>query len=143
MRLSGFSPIITTASPHNIDTLKSFGATHVLDRKLADEELLAEVAKLSGGHVDIVYDGISSDVTQNLGFDLVSPAGTLVIVNPEKLTDERKGSGKSVSVVRTAGVTSLPPNREFGPVFAQSLEGLLEDGLIKVCSFSSSSLDTH
>ena len=31
-KLSGFSPIITTASLKNTDFLKSLGATHVIDR---------------------------------------------------------------------------------------------------------------
>ncbi|HEV7737525.1 MAG TPA: hypothetical protein VGO47_09170, partial [Chlamydiales bacterium] len=32
-KLSGFSPIATTASTHHTDYLKSLGATHVIDRK--------------------------------------------------------------------------------------------------------------
>ncbi|KAF8510033.1 hypothetical protein JB92DRAFT_2728841 [Gautieria morchelliformis] len=35
-RLSGFSPIVVTASLHNSDLAKSLGATHLIDRKMDD-----------------------------------------------------------------------------------------------------------
>ena len=38
-KLSGFSPIITTASKHNETYLKSLGATHVIDRSIPLSEL--------------------------------------------------------------------------------------------------------
>ncbi|KAG6372052.1 chaperonin 10-like protein [Boletus reticuloceps] len=45
-KLSGFSPIITTASLHNEDLLLSLGATHILDRKLPNAALIKRVREL-------------------------------------------------------------------------------------------------
>ena len=44
-KLSGFNPIITTASLHNTDALKEIGATHVLDRNLPSDALFAEIKR--------------------------------------------------------------------------------------------------
>ena len=46
--LSGFSPIHTTASPHNISALTALGANHVLDRALVADTLLREVRACPG-----------------------------------------------------------------------------------------------
>ena len=62
--MSGFSPIITTASPGNAPYLTSLGATHVLDRHAPLEHPLARrqgpderlQRRLGGGreHVELV-----------------------------------------------------------------------------------------
>ena len=66
-RLSKFSPIIATASPHNEALLKSLGATHVIDRSLPASTIAAEVEKIADGKpVELVYDAISLLDTQAL-----------------------------------------------------------------------------
>ncbi|KAF8972287.1 chaperonin 10-like protein [Flammula alnicola] len=78
-KLSGFSPIITTASQKHADFLKSLGASHVLDRSLPAASLY-------------VYDSISSEDTQRVGLDLLSPGGQLTLVLPSvvKPTEDKR-----------------------------------------------------
>jgi NADPH:quinone reductase-like Zn-dependent oxidoreductase len=79
-KLSGFNPIITTASLKHTDYLKSFGATHVLDRNLPAPDIKSEVRKIASRPVEYVYDAVSSSETQNLGLDLLVPGGSLLVV---------------------------------------------------------------
>ncbi|RPD60291.1 GroES-like protein [Lentinus tigrinus ALCF2SS1-7] len=79
-RLSGFSPIITTASLHNAPFLKSLGATHVIDRKLPAEQIKAEAIKLGGGLFEYVFDAVSVAETLELGYALTAPKGDLMVV---------------------------------------------------------------
>ena len=81
-KLQGFSPIITTSSLKHEEWLKSLGATHVLDRRLAPEAILAELQKITGGApIEYVYDAISLPDTEPLAYDALAPGGALTVVN--------------------------------------------------------------
>lgn len=77
MKLSGYSTIITTASFHNSDLLKSLGATHVIDRK---GSVVSEVKKILDGPICLAYDAVSSKETQAQALDIVAPGGQVVSV---------------------------------------------------------------
>ncbi|TBU28869.1 GroES-like protein [Dichomitus squalens] len=130
-RLSGFSPIITTGSLHNTDLLKSFGATHVLDRKLSDEEIKAQVTQIAGGPVELVYDAVSTTATLPLAPALTAPGGNVIVVQfvPEELIAQAEKDGKAVHMVH--GVFRTPINREIGGTLLGKLPELLESGDIK------------
>ncbi|KAF9233968.1 chaperonin 10-like protein [Melanogaster broomeanus] len=65
-KLSGFSPIITTASPHNTDLLKHLGATDVIDRNDTPASFTASVARITGGHpISLVYDSVAHEDTSS------------------------------------------------------------------------------
>ncbi|TBU38167.1 GroES-like protein [Dichomitus squalens] len=129
--LSGFSPIITTASLHNADLLKSFGATHVLDRKLPAEEIRARVSEIAGGPVGLVYDTVSVSATFPLAVALAAPGSTVLTVQwaPEELVAQAMKDGKAVHMV--LGFYNAPVNREIGATLLASLPELLESGDIK------------
>lgn len=96
-RLSGFSPIIATASPHNTAYLKSLGATHVVDRSAP---LASSVQAITSEPISIVYDSISLEETQTPAYDILAPNGKLIIllgstVEQEKLTEGEK-QGKTL-----------------------------------------------
>ncbi|KAI0091060.1 GroES-like protein [Irpex rosettiformis] len=95
-KLSGFSPIITTASPRNADLLKSLGATHVVDRSLP---LAPAVKAITSEPIKIVYDAISLKVTQQAGYDVVTPGGTLIIVLSLEVDKNAIDSSKSIAQV--------------------------------------------
>ncbi|KAJ2917357.1 hypothetical protein MD484_g3070, partial [Candolleomyces efflorescens] len=80
-RLSGFSPIITTASTKHEEFLKSLGATHVLDRNASLSDAKASVARITAKPIKVIVDTISSEETQTLGFNLLAPGGQLAIDN--------------------------------------------------------------
>ncbi|KAI0788289.1 GroES-like protein [Fomes fomentarius] len=128
LRLSGFSPIITTASLRNADIVKSVGATHVVDRSLPSAALIEEIQKIAGGPIELVYDSISASDTLKVGYDLVAPGGSLVIVSHfhDKLPEY-----KEVNVVTAFGMLAVPENHEFSARLAREVERLLEQGLFK------------
>ncbi|TBU21579.1 GroES-like protein [Dichomitus squalens] len=131
VRLSGFSPIITTGSLHNTDLLKSFGATHVLDRKLSDEEIEAQVTQIAGGSVDLVYDAVSVGGTFPLALALTAPGGNMLVVQvaPDKIVEEARKDGKTVHKIH--GVFRTPINHEISRTLLAKLPDLLESGDIK------------
>ncbi|KAI0760989.1 GroES-like protein [Trametes elegans] len=130
-RLSGFSPIITTASLKNAPLLKSFGATHVLDRNLSATELWEEVVQIASGPLSAVFDAISLRETQNAAFDLLAPGGKLVTVLPPNIDEDRQKNANGRTVTRTAGIVHNPQNVEFGKELFESLTGFLDSGELK------------
>ncbi|GLB40684.1 putative alcohol dehydrogenase GroES-like domain [Lyophyllum shimeji] len=124
-RLSGFSPIITTASSKHADYLKSLGATNVLDRSLSLESLQAEIKKLTNTPVDIVFDAISSKETQQTGHDLLVPGGHLVTVLPLAITKSEK-----IGHVGVQGILRLPQNQELLRALYSNFTQLLEEKAI-------------
>ncbi|KAI0741795.1 hypothetical protein C8Q80DRAFT_1123590 [Daedaleopsis nitida] len=83
----GFSPIITTSSLKHTNLLRSLGATHVLDRSLAPQEILAELPTLAAGKPLVVaYNAIGEDALHHLAYDALTPGGALVVVDPRMST---------------------------------------------------------
>ncbi|EPT05495.1 hypothetical protein FOMPIDRAFT_83158 [Fomitopsis schrenkii] len=129
-KLSGFSPIITTASLHNTDLLRSLGATHVVDRKLASERLREEISKITKEPLDVIFDAISLPETQLLAYELLAQGGTLALVLNPAIPVEKIVSGKRV--VKMWGVTMFPEeNRVASAQFYKKLTAWLEEGIIK------------
>lgn len=128
-KLSGFSPIITTASSHHTSYLKSLGATHIIDRHIPLSSLPAEVANITKDPIEIVYDSISTDDTQQAGYDLLAPGGQIVVtLNPSV----KKTDGKEI--IHVFGSVTVPVNADLGASLYGKLTGLLEKGAIKVRS---------
>ncbi|CAA7269957.1 unnamed protein product [Cyclocybe aegerita] len=127
-RLSGFSPIVTTASLKHTEYLKSLGATHVLDRHLSSDALKAEVAQATiGKPVEIVYDAVSLEETQKLGLELVAPGGQLVI----DFTPAVKSQDGKTVIFFLAGLR-MPNNLELlETLYHEKIAGFLERGVIK------------
>ncbi|CAA7269964.1 unnamed protein product [Cyclocybe aegerita] len=127
-RLSGFSPLIVTASLKHTDFLKSLGATHVLDRNLQLDAVREELDKITGGKaVKIVYDAISLAATQKLAWDLVGPGGQLIVVLSAEVEPE---DGKVIVSVLSG--LRMPNNLEpLEELYNRHIAGLLERGVIK------------
>ncbi|KAI0071249.1 GroES-like protein [Panus rudis PR-1116 ss-1] len=133
-RLSGFSPIIVTASLKHTELLKSFGATHVLDRSLPFDQLAAEIKKIAGAPISYLYDGIGEADVQKLGYELLAPGGTLMDVmfaTPElkQILAADNTSGKKF--VFTHGGFDYGNFKELGREFVPKLPELLEKGEIR------------
>lgn len=134
-KLSGFNPILTTASPHNAPLLKTFGATHVVDRKLSVEKIIAEIHAIAGGPVDLVYDTVSEDSTLALAEAAVRQGGQVVVVDPGKGELFQKLFGpKGVEWVIARGIQSSERNKGALAGLWRKLPGLLEEGVLKVRS---------
>lgn len=128
-RLSGFSPIIATASLHNTDLLRSLGATHVVDRNLDHATTTAEITKLAGAPIKFVYDSVALQDTQNIAIDILAPGGYLILTLDSQLPEE-KTAGKSL--VKVFGNVHPENNRKTGVALYNKLTELLATGSVIV-----------
>ncbi|KAI0640984.1 GroES-like protein [Trametes meyenii] len=131
VRISGFSPIITTASPHNQEYLRSLGATHVLDRHLPEDTLIERVHKIAGvEYFDLVYDAVCRPETLPIGYAMTAPTGEFVILSPGDmgvLVDEKLP--KTVHLAN--GLLNAPVNKVVSESLRASIGALLESGELK------------
>lgn len=129
-KLSGFSPIITTASPANQDELKALGATDVIDRHLTGNEFKAALQKVTQQSIGVIYDVISSTGTQQAAWSVLAQSGTLVLTLSPVVGEEE---GKGRSVIATYGYPYAQPNQALCRASWSVLEKWLKEGVIKVC----------
>ena len=130
-RLSGFSPIITTASPHNASLCQSLGATHVIDR--SSKTVVSDIkAVLGNKEAKVVYDAVSEKETQGAALEVVAPGGVLVLVdvmNPE--VDAAKDSSKHVHIFNVIGNVHTDGLRKLGvSLYAKLTELLAENAIV-------------
>ncbi|EJD07037.1 GroES-like protein [Fomitiporia mediterranea MF3/22] len=125
-KLSGFSPIIATASLHNSDFLESLGANHVIDRKADVPSKVKEI--LGDTPVALVYDAVSEKDTQQQAWDVLGPGGTLVLILREAYVDKNKGKTVIDTVFADLHSSEL---RQLGASLQSKLTRLLETGAIK------------
>jgi NADPH:quinone reductase-like Zn-dependent oxidoreductase len=130
-RLSGFYPIITTASPRNEDLVRDYGATHFFDRNLSGKQLLAAINKVTDSAIGLVYDAISLPETQSVGWELLANNGTLVLTLPPTVEEDE---GKGRKAFQTLGTPHVPQNGELGSSSWAMVEEWLSEGTIQVCS---------
>ncbi|KAJ7627495.1 chaperonin 10-like protein [Mycena rosella] len=133
-RLSGFSPIITTASLKHESFLKSLGATHVIDRSLPDTEVVKAVAALAAT-LSVVFDTISTKETHELGFEILKDSKkyskgdkTLLEIIPIPIAEAEK---EGINVYMGWSASEWPQYNALSREMYSSLEGLLADGTIK------------
>ncbi|KAF8138742.1 chaperonin 10-like protein [Boletus edulis] len=126
-KLSGFSPIITTASLHNKDFLISLGATHVLDRTIPVTALRDQVAQITHVPLTYIFDAVSLEETQQTALSLLAPGGTLIVVTMPCVNGDK--DNKEVRLV--IGSFHFPQNHAVGVKFSIALTKWLEEGTIK------------
>ncbi|EMD31530.1 hypothetical protein CERSUDRAFT_162969 [Gelatoporia subvermispora B] len=131
VRLAGFGPIITTASLKNTTLLNELGATHVLDRDLPPEALLAQIAALANAPIEIVFDAVSLPQTQNAAFDILTPEGQVIIVTQDAIDQEKKRLAPRKRAVVVLGNVSAPGREQTGRGLYAKLTELVGSGAIK------------
>ncbi|KAG2087811.1 chaperonin 10-like protein [Suillus discolor] len=127
-RLSGFSPIITTASPAHEVYLKSLGATHVLNRHLSADVVKAAIDGFTKNPIKYVYDAISLPETQRVGWSILDAKGCLVLTLPASVKEDE---GKERQVIVTFGSPHAKENKELCKGSWAILSQWLEAGTIK------------
>lgn len=125
-KLSGFSPIITTASLSNTELVKSLGATHVIDRSVDLATALAPITA-TAGPLKHIFDAIGEVETQEASYAVLADGGKLITVGHVPI----KAPVPEKEVIEVWGATYIPPNRAFGVVLLEKLTGLLESGEFK------------
>jgi len=128
-RLSGFSPIIATASLKHESYLKSLGATHVFNRNLSGDDLKAAISKVTSSPIEVVYDAISLDGTQQIGWSLLGTKGALILTLPASV---KENEGKQRRAIPTFGSPHAQENKSLCSGSWAKLGQWLEDGSIKV-----------
>jgi NADPH:quinone reductase-like Zn-dependent oxidoreductase len=129
-RLSGFSPIIVTASAHNTELLQSLGATHIIPRSVPLSSLPSEIAKITTEPVEIVFDSISLPETQLAGINVLAPNGTIIVLLGP--TQEAKDKAGSKEFAHVFGSFAPPATRPMGYALTEQLPTYIADGLLKV-----------
>jgi hypothetical protein len=104
----------------------------VLDRDMDFVSLPLEIAKITSGPIEIVFDAVSSAETQKIAYSLLAPDGILMLVLPFSLGDEHKDEKKVICV---NGSPFAPANKEVSTGLYANLTSYLEQGLIKVYIF--------
>lgn len=138
-RLSGFSPIITTASLRNTDLLKSLGATHVIDRNIPASAFASEIANTTTAPILLVFDAVATTDTQQLGYDTLAEGGDIVVVLDSSI---KETPGSTKKVLGVLGNVQVPTNRAIGRALAQYLPKVLEAGdlIVRISFFLQSSV---
>jgi len=127
-RLSGFYPIIATASPRNEQLVKSYGATHFFDRHLSGNQLKAAISEVTDNLVGVVYDAISLPETQRIGWELLAENGLLVLTQAAEVKEDE---GKGRKAIYTLGYPHVPQNRELCLNSWAMVEKWLSEGAIQ------------
>ncbi|TFK53688.1 GroES-like protein [Heliocybe sulcata] len=127
-KLSGFSPIIATASPKHTSFLNSLGVDHVIDRNSPLSELKSQLAQLTKSPLEVVYDAVSFAETQQAGYDVLAPGGSIVIVLNDQINKE---ASADKTVVHVFGSAHVPIYRATSVSLYNKLTSLVEKGEIK------------
>jgi len=136
-KLSGFSPIITTASLSNTDALKKIGATHVLGRDLSANDLISQVGKITDSmktSLEYVYDVVAAEATQKLSVDLVqtlshNKGGYIAVASPHILVSP---PSDKIKIAKVFGAPAAYNDELFKYLYQNLLYGWLEKGVIVV-----------
>ncbi|MCJ1467863.1 hypothetical protein MMC07_006488 [Pseudocyphellaria aurata] len=80
--LAGFGRIVTTAGLTNEAELRSYGATHVIDRHAADVE--QQIRNIVGDDLIYAFDAVNTDHTLGVSVLSGSKQGTLACIVPGK-----------------------------------------------------------
>ncbi|KAG2361296.1 GroES-like protein [Suillus spraguei] len=127
-RLSGFYPIITTASPSNEELVRNYGATHFFDRNLSGEQLKTAISKVTDSPIGVIYDAISLPETQSVAWELLANDGVLIVT---LFASVKEDEGKGRKVVHTFANPHAPQNEELCHRSWALVEKWLSEGTIK------------
>lgn len=129
-KLSGFSPIITTASPKYEAALKALGATHFLDRNAPVAEV--QIKAITSSPIQTIIDSISSAETQKQGLEILAPGGKQIIMLQPEAFWEVEGKKQNKTVLPVIGSKKYPEHAEVMRELYHNFTTLLENGDIKV-----------
>jgi len=82
LKLADYTRIITAASPKHHDSLRSFGAAHIIDYN--SPTFAGDIVSAAGGKVPLVLDCISAEGTLAAISKVLSPEGAIGVLLPVK-----------------------------------------------------------
>ncbi|KAI0783892.1 GroES-like protein [Irpex lacteus] len=126
-KLSGFNPIIATASLKNTELLKSLGATHVIDRHA---DLVTSVSNITSESIKFVYDTIGNKQAAEPAYTILASGGTFINLNAPSPIDEAK-QDSTKRVANVFGIAHDPSQHAVAVSVWANVTKLLEAGDIK------------
>ncbi|CAE6364891.1 unnamed protein product [Rhizoctonia solani] len=126
-RITGFSPIVTTASAQHTDFLKSIGATYIFDRDVGAKTIQSAFAT----PVSLVLDAVSVESTQSLAYEVLTtpspvPGAHLSIARPLVDAVKEKNVDNRVTINYFFGSSHM--HRDLSIPFWQSVGQWIKDG---------------
>ncbi|KAM3076116.1 hypothetical protein ACMFMG_006369 [Clarireedia jacksonii] len=132
-KLAGIGKIVVTASLSNESELKSYGATHVVDRHGTDSEVEARVRQIVGDDLIYVYDAINDEHTLAVSLLSSTKKGKVATLVPPKLAESTSASKKNYDISHVVGVAQFHP--ELAAATFGALPELIDSGKIKPLNF--------
>jgi NADPH2:quinone reductase len=118
--------------------LKSYGATHVIDRHGGEEAVVERIRSVVGDDLIYAFDAINPPADQTLGLNAMSSSkkGKLARLRPHGEIDATKVVGKNAGfeVFNVFGSSQVKPDLAY-PFWERAPE-YLTSGLIKLTKFS-------
>jgi NADPH2:quinone reductase len=130
-RLSGlFSTIVAIAGPRHSAALRSFGATHVVDRHGDESEVISRVRSIVGDDCMFVVDAVNHEHTLGVACLSNSKKGRMATLCPGEADCKRIGEKKAgFDKVFSSGASQNAP--DLARKFWAALPGWLENGQVK------------
>jgi NADPH2:quinone reductase len=136
-KMVGFGKIVVIAGKGGEEELKGYGATHVVDRRLSNEEIKKAVMEIVGGNkVKYVYDALNFDHTLAVSLLSDEEKGVVAVLLPTKVLDEEKigRKEKGYEVMRVFGASHAQPEF-FAELFWKNMPGWIERHEVKPLGF--------
>mgnify|MGYP001450386271 CR=1 FL=1 len=137
-RMSGFNPIISTASPRNFELVKSLGASHVLDRTKPLTQ--RDIEGITPKPITHIVDCVSVPETRKAALELLAPRGKVAFFTPamDERAEQEQAAKEKKMTMRVLGVKGLPFNVELMKEWSANVTSWLERGELKVSRDTSS-----
>lgn len=135
-RLAGIGRIIVVAGRGNEASLKSAGATHVIDRRAPD--VLDQIRAITGDGLVYAVDTVNAGLEQELGVAALSNTkkGTLITLRrPEGEFDAARIGSKSAGYERRLAFGVSPMHPEVTVGFWEEVPRWLREGKLRPSSF--------
>jgi len=133
-KITGIGTIIATASLTSEEELKSYGATHVIDRRAPDVE--AQIRVLIGDDLLYLYDTFTvGDLSFDVSLLSNTKKGTLVHLLPGKVEDEIVTPQKKAGYEKKQMHGSSQADTNVGGLFWRQFPKWLESGEIKILKY--------
>ena len=136
-KMVGFGKIVAIAGKTGEEELTSYGATHVIDRRLSNEDIKKAIMEVTGGdNVKFVYDALNSDHTLTVSILSSEEKGVAVVLLPTASLDETRIGRKEegYEIMKVFGSSHVQPTF-FGELFWKNMPLWIERGEIKPLRF--------
>lgn len=136
-KMVGMGRIIVVASLSNEAELKSFGATHIIERHQRHEEIKKQIVEITAGdNVKYVYDALNDDHTLAVSLLSNTEKGIVAALLPTKKVDEEKIGEKKMGydVRKVLGASHAQPEF-YAEFFWKNMPSWIEKGDIKPLTF--------